>query len=373
MVEQSAQVTLTPQDELRFRHELSVRNVAQIRLISAVAFVIGLIFAGLELPGVLNGTWQAWLLLTAWTLLQVCMAVIVVASWRSSGAQQLGRVVYWSNLGVAIAFVLVCYTGFALGWNRATDELLLLVFYLHAFPNVITRQKVVLSSIMSAAFLAVLYFSEARWGLQIALIVVFINIAVSALSWTLETSLRDAFKRRIVLEELALTDKLTGALNRHSFMDLFEQVQNAAARSGLAMGVLIADIDDFKAYNDNLGHLAGDEALIKVASVLRAAQAHDSDLVVRFGGEEFVCVFLRDNVAELQQLSQRLVDEVRGCRIAHPASAAGKMLTISIGACLQHDPKALDRRALMTLADRALYKAKADGRDRVFVAWPESS
>ncbi|WLD57933.1 GGDEF domain-containing protein [Salinispirillum sp. LH 10-3-1] len=371
MIEHTISAALSPQDELRFQQELSVRNVRQIRLISTAAFVIGLAFAGLEVPSVLDGSWQSALLLIAWAAMQVGMGTIVFMTWRPGGALLLGSTVFWANMLVVVAFVLICYTGFALGWRRATEELLLLVFYLHAFPNMTTRRKVVLSSVMSTAFLIVLYLSDARWGLQIVLIVVFINIAVAALSMSLESSLRDAFKRRMVLEELALTDKLTGALNRHSFMDLFEQVQNAAARSGLSMGVLIADIDDFKAYNDSLGHLAGDEALTEVAHVLRAAQRHDSDLVVRFGGEEFVCVFLRQDLTELQVLCQGLVDNVRACKIPHPASKTGPFLTISIGACLQGNPKALDRRSLMTLADRALYKAKSDGRDRVFIAQSE--
>lgn len=368
MTEPHPLLSLSPADELRFRQELSVRNVRQIRLIAVTAFVIGLAFAVLELPGVLDGSGHSGLLLLAWSALQLGMGYIVLATWQRDALAQLGDRVCWANAVVVVAFVLVCYAGFALGWRRATEEILLLVFYLHAFPNMSTRQKVTLSGVMSVAFLLVLYFSDARWGLQVVLIVAFINMAVAALSWTLESSLRDAFKRRMVLEELALTDKLTGTLNRHSFMDLFEQVQQAAARAGLSMGVMIVDIDDFKAYNDTLGHLAGDDALVKVATVLRQAQQHDSDMVVRFGGEEFVCVFLRPHVAELQQLGSDLVQRVEAMALQHPGSRCGDCLTISIGACLQASPLAFDRRTLMTMADRALYQAKAEGRNRMVLA-----
>lgn len=164
-----------------------------------------------------------------------------------------------------------------------------------------------------------------------------------------------------VLEQRASRDGLTELFNRRSFFDQATAEVARARRYGHPLAVLMLDVDHFKYINDNFGHQAGDNVLMALSSVLHTRLRH-SDLAARIGGEEFVILLPESNLAAAGSQAERL-----RCLIAELAVPCGlEMLriTVSIGVAeLQRSDASID--VMLTRADRALYQAKREGRDRV--------
>ncbi len=164
------------------------------------------------------------------------------------------------------------------------------------------------------------------------------------------------------LAELSRTDGLTGIANRRHFDESLATEWQRAQRHGLPLTVLLIDIDLFKVYNDLLGHQAGDDCLRQVAKTLQLQAHRADDLVARYGGEEFVVIAHADSTQALQ-LAERLRQAVEGLGLPHPGSPAG-LVTISLGAASGIPTEAQAPEAWLRLADKALYQAKAAGRNR---------
>jgi diguanylate cyclase (GGDEF)-like protein len=177
------------------------------------------------------------------------------------------------------------------------------------------------------------------------------------------------------LEEVASIDGKTGLLNATTWQARADRAAAAARRAGFCAGVLIVDLDHFKAVNDEHGHLAGDDVLAAVARALRSG-VRNQDLVGRFGGEEFV-VLVEDLPAgfagrvELAAVAERLRRLVARLTVQAADGAMIDGLSASVGgACVGVDPSGRDGdldRALRA-ADACLYAAKRGGRDRVRIA-----
>ncbi len=159
-------------------------------------------------------------------------------------------------------------------------------------------------------------------------------------------------------------DPLTGIANRREF-DAFEQrVWNLGAREKMPVAVILIDIDHFKAYNDTLGHQAGDTCLKLVAKALEASANRPLDLVARYGGEEFVAVLGGAAVADAWIVAENMRHAVLELEMVHPRTEEG-LVTVSVGAASvvpTHNEKAT---SLIKAADDALYRAKASGRNCV--------
>jgi len=164
------------------------------------------------------------------------------------------------------------------------------------------------------------------------------------------------------LREVARSDPLTGLPNRRHAMDQLDIEWQIAQRTGTPLACLMIDIDHFKRINDNFGHAVGDEVLTRVAAILRDA-ARASDTVCRIGGEEFLVICRNSERPAAMQCAERLRIAVANARIVTVART--HEVTISIGVAVTHEPQATDLHALLECADRALYGAKRDGRDRV--------
>jgi two-component system cell cycle response regulator len=163
------------------------------------------------------------------------------------------------------------------------------------------------------------------------------------------------------LEELSFTDPLTGALNRRAFDDSLRREVSRARRYGLVLSLVIVDLDHFKRINDTFGHPAGDEIL--KAFVKRLEQGlRESDLLHRYGGEEFAILLPHTGEAGARELAERLL-----ASIAKEPFVVGRhdlRVTASAGLAWLAGPE-LDHLDLVDLADRALYLAKQRGRNRV--------
>lgn len=161
--------------------------------------------------------------------------------------------------------------------------------------------------------------------------------------------------------QLAMSDQLTGLLNRRALLDVAGRAISTAQRLESGLVVMLIDIDYFKRINDELGHPVGDLALRKFADVLQA-QARQSDWVARYGGEEFCVLMPHSDVEDAQQLAHRL----RKVLLAEPLQPYDLTLRFSAGICAW-SPRDTTLDNAIELADAALYRAKQKGRDRVEV------
>jgi diguanylate cyclase (GGDEF)-like protein len=165
-------------------------------------------------------------------------------------------------------------------------------------------------------------------------------------------------------ERRAKTDPLTGVLNRRSLLEQLEIACRDGRANGLPVAVLFLDLDFFKSINDSYGHAAGDACL---AAIIRPIQAElrQSDIIGRYGGEEFVVVLGGADAAAAQLIAERIRMRVSEARIDGPASSI--QLTCSIGVA-SSDPLGVWGETLIAQADTAVYAAKRLGRNRVHVA-----
>jgi diguanylate cyclase (GGDEF)-like protein/PAS domain S-box-containing protein len=170
---------------------------------------------------------------------------------------------------------------------------------------------------------------------------------------------------RATLRERSVRDELTGLFNRRYMEETLDREVRRATREGGSVGLIMADVDHFKAYNDTLGHAAGDDVLRMIGALL-AESVRGEDVVCRFGGEEFVIILPKarpeDTRLRAEELRERLADRTSA------ASASGlPEVTLSLGVAAFPD-HGEDGERLLSAADEALYRAKAAGRDRVEVA-----
>lgn len=168
------------------------------------------------------------------------------------------------------------------------------------------------------------------------------------------------------LQEIAILDPLTQVHNRLYFDDFFDKSWRSQAREQQPLSVILIDVDKFKQYNDTYGHQKGDECLIRIATALNKALGRASECFARYGGEEFI-VALQQNQQSATAVAKRLRKLVATLSIPHTASKKG-IVSISLGVstCVPSDQ--CSPAQLIHWADRALYKSKAQGRDRVCVA-----
>jgi diguanylate cyclase (GGDEF)-like protein len=131
------------------------------------------------------------------------------------------------------------------------------------------------------------------------------------------------------------------------------------------LSLLIVDIDYFKEFNDRYGHLAGDDCLKQVAATLGGTMRRASDLVARYGGDEFTCVLPGTGEQRAVKVAQRIADEVAGLSIPHESSSVAGHVTVSIGVATEVPEKGREYSDLISRADRCLYAAKDQGRNRV--------
>ncbi|MEL7497638.1 MAG: diguanylate cyclase [Planctomycetota bacterium] len=164
------------------------------------------------------------------------------------------------------------------------------------------------------------------------------------------------------LELLATQDPLTGCLNRRSYFERFESHFEAANQSGISLSVFMVDIDHFKSINDNHGHAVGDEVLRQVAATLRDSTRTD-DVVCRYGGEEFSVLLPATTITEAAEVAEQMRLAIEALR------PEGLKLTVSSGVSATCQSPA-NPQDLLEQADKCLYYAKRNGRNRV-VQWDQ--
>jgi diguanylate cyclase (GGDEF)-like protein len=166
-------------------------------------------------------------------------------------------------------------------------------------------------------------------------------------------------------EQMAEQDPLTGLINRRGLDNYLDRQWLLHSNLQQPLAVLVCDIDYFKAYNDRFGHSAGDVCLQKIASVLKNNVTRDSDLVTRFGGEEFVIILANTSLKGAISCAARIQKMLATEKIPHCQPDENAYVTLSIGVISKIPDLAKSFNTLFEEADRLLYLAKIQGRNRI--------
>ena len=180
---------------------------------------------------------------------------------------------------------------------------------------------------------------------------------------------RDITERKMLERELmrlATTDSLTGIANRRAFLGYAQEVLSRCERYGGGLALLLLDMDHFKAINDRYGHAMGDEVLVRAVQAVQE-ELRETDLFGRLGGEEFCLALLEADKNDALGVAERICARIHALRFEHAGESFG--VSVSIGTTAYRRGDRLEQ--IMERADRALYQAKAAGRNRVI--WSEAA
>ncbi len=167
------------------------------------------------------------------------------------------------------------------------------------------------------------------------------------------------------LEELSFKDGLTGIANRRMFDSILETEWADARRNQSPISLIMLDIDYFKQYNDEYGHIQGDVCLTRVAGILNSASSRPRDFVARIGGEEFAIILPETDEASARKVAERCRIAIEQEKIPHAKSGVSDYLTLSMGLSTAIPGQSDTALSLVEQADKSLYQAKNQGRDRI--------
>lgn len=170
------------------------------------------------------------------------------------------------------------------------------------------------------------------------------------------------------LERLTILDSLTQVANRRRFDDYVLQQWQILRKNHSPLSLILCDIDHFKLYNDTYGHPIGDHCLQQVALAIEAAVDNDDYVVARYGGEEFAIILPNTNGEVAMEIADKIRYKVKNLKIAHHKSTVCEYVTMSLGVFTMTPTPEGTPELLISFADKALYEAKAQGRDRAVFA-----
>jgi diguanylate cyclase (GGDEF)-like protein len=301
---------------------------------------------------------------------------------RSTAVEGLSVIFLMSSVMIAYGLLAVAAGG------RDYERFMTCVFYVNTIAIVVFQVETVWSLALmissTAIFLGFQLFNPAIDTKEAIGTSVFYAMAIYAVTMVRKAqlllsqkhflmSLRDQY-RSGQLEWLANCDPLTGLLNRRSADDLIAKIWSNRRIAKASIAFIMADIDSFKRLNDTAGHAAGDECIRVVARTIEASVRRGDDLVVRHGGEEFLIVLTKVTPDVAWMLAERIRCAIEAHGIVNPGltnpagqpDGAGGVVTISLGVAFARDDASP---ALVTKwADDALYDAKRNGRNRVFLS-----
>ncbi len=295
-----------------------------------------------------------------WT---VAMLVIVYTPlyqrWYSTAAQVIAPV---HGVSVLLADAMMRAQGFTLSsWVVLT---LLSGYFMYGLALAPAIRTVVLTL---AAYVIVGYsmgLIDTQWYVDLSAMI-FGGAFGGYVCYALHQSVRRNYIDWRTLKENVHRDSLTGIYNRRLFDDQIARLWQQAVRDRVQLGLLIVDIDHFKAYNDTLGHQAGDECLTKIAAILGAGARRPLDVAARYGGEEFAILLYGSDRRTMEDIAEQLRSQVLAKKIAHPASSVHPYVTVSIGGACVTPVEGRSAVGFIQLADEALYAAKERGRNRI--------
>ncbi len=181
----------------------------------------------------------------------------------------------------------------------------------------------------------------------------------------LEQAQQELLEANVRLEQLTILDGLTGIANRRYFDISMEREFGVAKRENTTLGLIMCDIDLFKTYNDTLGHVAGDECIKQVAEAIQNSVRRPADVAARYGGEEFAIILPRTALSGALAMAKNIQEAIHEKNIPCATAEVDDRVTVSLGVCCINPEGGDTIPDFIKLADKALYQAKENGRNRI--------
>ena len=246
-------------------------------------------------------------------------------------------------------------------WHALTVSTFILLLYVLTVPGITSMEPPVMINSSVVLFSAIIISLIANYQIENALRRNYLN----NLSKEIETIRLE--KAKTELELISSLDVLTALANRRNFDTFLDTEWQMGAQYRTPLSLIFLDVDNFKSYNDHYGHQAGDVCLQKIAEVLKKCIHRSRDLCARYGGEEFVVLLPNTDEQSALQMAEKLRKSIELENIPHEHSRVGPYVTASVGVAIMIPQKTLTPQRLIELADRALYRAKDLGRNKVQV------
>jgi diguanylate cyclase (GGDEF)-like protein len=231
-----------------------------------------------------------------------------------------------------------------------------------SFPTALVTSVTTVGSFIAAA---IIWQVETPVTLRAAVLMIASAVICAMAARHIEKRSRENFLQHRLIAQLAEQDALTGTKNRRVLDEHLTRLWQQGIEAERTLAVLLIDVDHFKAYNDRYGHQAGDTALCRVAQAMQGFISRPLHLLARYGGEEFAAILYDCDVEQALRIADGMRRAVRDLCIEHRESKIWPAVTLSIGVAVVKPARARNPRSLLQLADEALYKAKARGRNRV--------
>ncbi len=282
---------------------------------------------------------------------------------------------------VAITLMVIVVAG---GQYMAILGLLPLIMFLFTGLRMAFREASLCAWAIFAAFLGSGLYLQETTGLppdffRYAFLIILMNFLGMFSSYTLERHRRKDYLQTHLLEfeaqqlealgerllHLSTTDDLTQLSNRRYFQERFEEEWRRAIREKRPLSLILLDVDDFKAFNDNYGHQLGDDCLSQVGQFLKHKAQRSGEVAARYGGEEFVLLFPGSSADKAAALAETIREGIIELQIPHAYSRTHSMVTVSAGVAGCIPCRDMSPEELLSQADVSLYKAKNRGRNQV--------
>lgn len=349
--------------EREFRDEFAINHAARLRIGFGVAAALYIIFMLVRLRAE-TGPLHDWgFILRAIIIGSLLLTIAASYVTRLRAILPVFAVLTYATFAVAVTAIEVLSKRYAA--EMRYEGLILVSFHLYVFSGLLFRPALLAGASVFLTYLIGGYvggLASKDWGYQLFFVAVTHIIGGVAL-YSIERLERDSFLRRGLFGTLATQDGLTGLFNRITFFQQAGRRARQAARDRICIGVMLLDVDHFKAYNDRYGHVAGDHCLRAVAGAMRNEFRRPMDLIARYGGEEFVGYWHDIQPQSLRSLADQVRGAVQALRIVHRDSPSGRV-TASIGAVALVPAEGESLTDLIQRADEALYEAKEKGRNR---------
>lgn len=276
------------------------------------------------------------------------------------------------EVAFAVLMVTVTYVNYGFlhyawvthGFSFAYEGTILYAFYCIFALGVPFRLSLIAAIINVLGFIVLMYISpvyDERVMLAVGFVASSLFVGCYA-RYRLDHAMTQLRKTNARLVILSTRDELTGLLNRRALMDGADYLLSLCKREKLTAAVIMADLDDFKKYNDAFGHQQGDQAIVMQADILNEVFQRKSDVVGRYGGEEFLVMVSGLSQQEITQQCEAILSLWQARALPHAHGACHPVMGCSLGAVISKPDTHTSLQALINQADKNLYEAKRRGR-----------
>lgn len=353
--------------EQEFQSFYTEAHLLRMRLAGYLGIGLYGLFALIDIATLPSYVWS-WTVAIRLGLIVPTYVVALIVTFRSASRRYVPLTVLIASLVTGLGTVAVIGVALRQHFQIPYEGILLVALFIYLIVCLQWWRALVTNLLILAALIAMefTYQTDPQARLYQIIFMCAANAVGAYGGYFLEYSTRTTFLVNALLSELAERDSLTGLYNRRALKFHLDRAWRQALREEHELAIVMIDIDHFKRYNDRYGHVQGDLALKAVADVIASQARRPLDIAARYGGEEFVIIWYHALVSELEAMGKRLTTGVAGLNIPHADSELG-YLTISVGIARTQPETGKSSEDLLRNADRALYEAKHQGRNRVIV------